>query len=265
MKFKKLFLSLGLATALLAGGCAKQEKQSQPVLNKTQVIKKAQKSFKSGEATQTVILGTDTDKQKVSTKATFGGNPTVFHINYQTTSNGKTQTSEEWADHSNHLYINGQSSWYKAKLDQVTGHTYADLLDSIMHNEMLIDPPAKLTDAYKMKRKGNTYTLTANLKDKKIMQQAVDPVFITDTQSPKQQKVYRQLEKAGKFQSMTVKLVVKNQKMTSFSYHVNLKVGKLMKFTVSQSYNNMGSQDFLKIPTNALNGKPLPKAKPKKK
>ena len=38
-----------------------------------------------------------------------------------------------------------------------------------------------------------------------------------------------------------------------------------MQFSAGQSYGNMGSKDFLKIPTNALNAKPLPKTNKKKK
>ncbi|WEV70748.1 hypothetical protein OZY43_07380 [Lactobacillus sp. ESL0785] len=259
MKFKKIILGLSLVAALIAGGCSKQKKQSQPILTKTQVVQKAEKSFKSGQAKQIVTLGTDTAKQNVMTTATFGGNPTVFHLNYQTEAKGKTQNSEQWADNSGRLYLNGQSSWYQVDIEKLTGHTYADLLDSFMNNKMLMDPPAALTKAYKMSRNGNTYTLTATIDDKKVMQEAVDPVFTTNTQSDQQLKVYHKLEKASKFQNMKVKLVVKNGKMSSFRYLVNMQIGKLMKLNVGQSYGNMGSQDFLKLPSSALNAKPLPK------
>lgn len=69
----------------------------------------------------------------------------------------------------------------------------------------------------------------------------------------------------GKIKGMTAKLVVKNKKMYSFQYLVKVKVNKLMQFSAGQSYGNMGSKDFLKIPTNALNAKPLPKTNKKKK
>ena len=265
MKFKKLILGLSIAAALVAGGCSKPKKQSEPILTKSQVIKCSQKSFKSGQAKQTVTLGTDTSKQVVATTALFGGNPTVFQLNYETQSKGKTQSSQEWVDSANHVYINGQSKWYKADFNKVTGHSYADLLDSFTNNAMLMDPPAVLTKAYKMTRKGHTYTLNAKIKDQQTMKDALDPIFITNTQSPKQKTIYNKLVKMGKIQGMTAKLVVKNKKLYSFQYLVKIKVNKLMHFSAGQSYGNMGKQDFLKIPNNALNAHPLPKADKKKK
>ncbi|MCT6877386.1 MAG: hypothetical protein M3Z39_04120 [Lactobacillus apis] len=265
MKFKKLLMGLSLIAALAAGGCSKQKKQSEPILTKSQVIKCSQKSFKSGQAKQVVTLGTDTSKQIVTTTALFGGNPTVFQLNYQTQAKGKTQSSQEWVDNSNHVYINGSSDWYKADFNKLTGHSYADLLDSIINNSMLMDPPKALTNAYKMTRKGHTYTLKANITDQKTMKDALDPIFTTNTQSPKQKTIYHKLVKMGKIKGMTAKLVVKNKKMYSFQYLVKIRVNKLMQFSAGQSYGNMGSKDFLKIPTNALNAKPLPKTNKKKK
>lgn len=250
-------LSLGVIAALISGGCSKQKKQADPVLTKPQVIKKAQRSFKSGQAKQLVNLKTDTSRQVVASTYTFGGNPTVFHINYQTENKNKTRSSDQWISNTGTLYINGQSKWYKTKLEPITGHSYADLLEAIFNNEMLMNPPKVLTDAYKMTRKGNTYTLKATIKDKKIMKQAAEPIFATNTQSSEQKKIYKQLGKAAKYQNMTVKLVVKNKKMYLFNYTVNMKIGKLMNFSVGQSYGNMGSQDFLKLPNNALNAEPL--------
>ncbi|WEV36831.1 hypothetical protein [Lactobacillus sp. ESL0677] len=259
MKFKKIIIGLSLAAALIVGGCSKKQQKSEPILTKSQVINASQKTFKSGQVKQTVTLGNDTTKQIVITNAAFGGKPTVFHVNYQTQAKGKTQNSEQWADNMNHLYLNGQSAWYKADLAKITGHSYADLVDAVFNNAMLMSPPAALTKAYKMTRKGNTYKLTATINDTKIMQKAVEPIFTTNTQSPQQLKVYRKLEKAGKFQDMTVTLVVKNRKLYSFNYLVNISLGKAMKLSAGQSYGNMGRQDFLKLPSNALNAKPLPK------
>ena len=73
------------------------------------------------------------------------------------------------------------------------------------------------------------------------------------------------MARKSKIQGMTAKLVVKNKKLYSFQYLVKIKVNKLMRFSAGQSYGNMGKQDFLKIPNNALNAHPLPKADKKKK
>ncbi|BDR61094.1 DUF6612 family protein [Lactobacillus xylocopicola] len=265
MKPKKILLGLGLVTALLVSGCSNQQKKTEPVLTKTAVIKRSQKSFKSGQVKQVVDLNTDTSSQSVASIFTFGGEPTIVHLNYETKNKNKSQRAEEWVSNTGTTYINGQSTWYKADLGKMTGHSYADVLDAIFNNEMLMAPPKDLVKAYQMKRKGNTYTLTATLKDKKIMQEAVKPIFLTNTQSPKQTKIYQRLGKEGKFKNMQVKLVVKNGHLLSFKYFVNMRIGKLMTLRTGQVYSNMRSRDFLKIPDNVLNAKPLPKDKQDKK
>lgn len=264
MKFKKILLALSIAVALVTSGCTKQEKQTEPILTKTQVIERSQKTFKSGQAKQIVNLKTDTSSQIVGTTYTFGGNPTVFHINYQTQNKNKTLSLEEWISNTGTMYINGQNTWYKGQLASLTGHSYADLLNSIANNKMLIDPPKELIKSYKMTRKGKTYTLKATIKNKRIMKAAVAPIFRTNTQGVTQLQTFRKLTKVGKFQNMQVKLIVKNKKLKTFSYLVNIKLGKLMRLSAGQSYGNIGSQDFLKIPNNVLNAKPLPKQNKKK-
>lgn len=77
----------------------------------------------------------------------------------------------------NNVYLNGRSSWYKAKLDKLSGHTYAELLEAITNNTTMTDPSPKLVKAFKMKRNKNTYTLTADIKDQKLMKDAADPIL----------------------------------------------------------------------------------------
>ena len=164
----------------------------------------------------------------------------------------------------NNVYLNGRSSWYKAKLDKLSGHTYAELLEAITNNTTMTDPSPKLVKAFKMKRNKNTYTLTADIKDQKLMKDAADPIFGTTGQSAAQEKVFRRVQKYGKYQNMTVKAVVKNKKLTSYNLFINMKLGKLMKVRLGQSYGNFGSHAFLKVPDSALNAKPMPKASTKK-
>ena len=64
---------------------------------------------------------------------------------------------------------------------------------------------------------------------------------------------------------MTVKAVVRNNKLATFNVFVNIKLGKLMTVKVGQSYGNFGSHDFLRVPTSATNAKPLPTVKNNKK
>ena len=95
-KLKKAFIGISLATLFLLGGCSQQKKNTaDPVLTKSQVVQKAKKSFRSGQVIQSVTLGTDTSSQVALASTTFGGESTVYHITNQTTSKGKTRSSED--------------------------------------------------------------------------------------------------------------------------------------------------------------------------
>ena len=72
MKFKRIFIAACLMGALIAGGCSKQQKKSEPVLTKSQVVDQTKKSFKSGEVIQSIRLSTDTSTQIVSANTNFG-------------------------------------------------------------------------------------------------------------------------------------------------------------------------------------------------
>lgn len=265
MKFKKIFIAISLGTALILGGCS-QQKKAEPVLTKNQVVKKTQKSLKSGQVIQSIKLSTDTATQLVSANTNFGGNPTVFHISNQTTSKGKTQTTEEWVNNSNNVYLNGRSTWYKTDYQKLSGHSYAELLDAVINNQTMLNPNSDIVKAFKLKRNKKTYTLTATIKDKTVMKKAADPIFSTTAQSAAQEKIFRRIQKYGKYQNMTIKAVVKNKKMTSYNLFINMKLGKLMKVRLGQSYGNFGgNNDFLKLPDSALNAKPLPKSNSKSK
>lgn len=265
MKFKNLFLGLTVAAALLAGGCSQQKKQkAEPVLTKNEVIQKSQKGFKSGQVIQSLRLSTDTSSQLVVANTTFGGNPTVFHINSQTTANGKTRSSEEWVNQNN-AYLNGSSKWYKADLQKLSGHSYAELLDAITNNKVIFNPDAALKNAYKLKRNKQTYTLTAKTSDPKMMKATADDIVGTIGQSQAQENVFKNIQKYGKYRNMTVTMVVKNKKLYACNIFVNLSLGKLSKVRLGQSFGNFGSHDFLKVPTNALNAEQLPMGEQKKR
>lgn len=264
MKFKKIFLGLTVMMAFLAGGCSQQKKKAEPILTKNQVIEKSQKGFKSGQVIQSLRLSTDTSSQLVIANTTFGGNPTVFHINNQTTAKGKTRSLEQWVSSSNNAYINGSSTWYKADLQKLSGHSYAELLDAITNNKVIFNPDATLKNAYKMKRNKQTYTLTAKTTDPKMMKATADDIVATVGQSPDQEKVFKNIQKYGKYRNMTVTMVVKNKKLFSCNIFVNMTLGKFSKVRLGQSFGNFGKHDFLKIPNNALNAKPLPMVKEKK-
>ena len=110
-----------------------------------------------------------------------------------------------------------------------------------------------------------TYTLTAKSTDQALMKEAAAPIFDTTAQSTNQAKIFSQIKKLGKYQSMNVKAVIKGNKLSTFNVFVNMKLGKLMHVKVGQSYGNFGSHDFLRVPDSATNAKDLPTTNTKKK
>ena len=138
-----------------------------------------------------------------------------------------------------------------------------------MNNHMITNPSDKLVSAYKMKKNKKdgvyTYTLTAKSTDQALMKKTAAPIFDTTAQSTNQAKIFSQIKKLGKYQSMTVKAVIKGNKLSTFNVFVNMKLGKLMHVKVGQSYGNFGSHDFLRVPDSATNAKDLPTTNTKKK
>lgn len=262
MKLKRAFIYVFLTATFLLTGCSQKAKKP-TVLNKTQVVKIMKKNYRSGQVIQSVALSTDTSTQRVIANTSFGGEATVYHINNQTTSQGKTRSSEEWVD-ANNVYLNGQNTWYKANLEKLSGHSYAQLTDAIMNNQLLTNPSDKLVKAYKLKRNKQTYTLTAKITDSAMMKKAAEPIFTTTPQSSQQAKVFKQMQKLGKYKSMNIKGVVKNKKLVLFNVFINMKLGNTMSVKIGQSYGNFGSHDFLKVPTSATNAKDLPTTNSKK-
>lgn len=259
MKSKKIFALLTTGFMLLTLSACHQQpaKKAAPLLTKTEVINKAQRSYKSGQVIQSLRLATDTSSQTVVANTIFGGSPLVFHLVNQTTSKGKTSSSEEWVNAS-HVFLHGKSGWFRANLTQLSGHSYAELADMATNNQLLQNPSAALRKAYHLKRKGQTYTLTATSKNQRLMKQAVSPVIATIGQSSAQEKVFRRIQKYGQYQQVQVKLVMQKKKLVMFNVFVTMKLGKLMKARIGQSFGNFGSHDFLKVPTSALNNQPLP-------
>lgn len=259
MNFKKglILLTAGLMLFGLTACHQQPAKKAAPILTKSEVIKKGESSYKSGQVIQSLRLSTDTSTQTVLANTVFGGNPLVFHLENQTTSKGKSGSTEEWINMS-HVFLHGKNGWFRASLPKLSGHSYAELADMATNNQLLQNPSPALIKAYKMKRKGQTYTLTATSKNKKLMKQAIAPVIATIGQSAAQEKVFRRIQKYGTYQKVQVKLVVQNKKLVGFNVFTNLKLGKLMTARIGQSFGNFGSHDFLKIPTSALNNRPLP-------
>lgn len=256
MKYKKLLLPI-LLLGLILTGCSNQKKEADPVLNKNQVLKLSQKPFTSGQVIQSFTLKTDTSAQTYVANTIFGGeNGTIFHIKTQGQAQKKTRSSEEWVN-MNNVFINGGSAWYKANLEQISGHNYANLVASIMNNQIITDPSNALVKSYKLSRDGQTYTLTATTNDPDSMKTIAENVANTVGETKNQKELFQRILKNGKYQKATVKMVIKDKKLYSCNIFVNMKLGSHMFAKIGQSYGNFGSHNFLKIPASVLDAKPL--------
>lgn len=262
MKICKFWYLLLLLPLLILGGCKNETSKKAPApLTKAEAIKIAGKSFKSGQVIQSLKLSSDTSSQVVIANTIFGGERATFHINNQISSEGKTRHSEIWVN-SNHLYMNGSSTWYKADLEKMTGHTYADVVAAIYNNPILTDP-GQIN--YKFSKKKTLYTLTGKTTNAKLIKSFINSIASSLPQSTNQADVLSRIQKYSKNSALTVELSIRNRKLVGANFFVNAKFGKLMKVRWGQSFGNFGSHDFLKVPTNVLAAKPLPTTKSTKK
>ncbi|MDO4912650.1 MAG: hypothetical protein Q3960_03740 [Lactobacillus sp.] len=254
-KITKLFLIMAACTLLSACG---QKKKATPILTKNQVIKKAQKAAHSGEAIQTFKIKTATSSNYISSDIWYGGNPLVLNIVYQQFNSNGNQSNKTsmWVNSNGIAYIHGQK-WYKTNLVKFTGHNFYDFYNASSQSPMLVDPADSLIKAYKMKRQGQTYTLTATIKDKSILDDALNPILNTASLGTKQQEAFNNFLKKSKFKNITVKLVYKNGQLASFNYTVHYKL-QIYQLELSQQIGNQGKQDMLTMPQETGNAVDLP-------
>lgn len=259
MKVKKLLLLAAAGLVMLtATGCQKQRTES--TLTKSQVIKKAAKPFKSGQLNQYLTLSNGTQSQKLTQATVFGGQNAIFHTSNQLTNGDKQQTIDSWLT-SNQFYINGRNTWYHADSQELLGYTYADMSDTIFNNQLLLDPSASLTKAYKLKHKGSLYTLTATVTDKQTIKDEASAIMGTIGQTAAQTKLFNRLTKAATFQKMTVTTNVQNGKLAGAKISLTGKIGHSMTLNLRQVYGNLGQHEFLKLPQATSDAKALPKEK----
>lgn len=233
---------------LLLSGC---QQPKEKVYSKSQIVKKAAKSHKSGEVIQSLKLSTDTSSQQVIATSYYGGTPQIFHVSTRLVNNNQTKSTNAWISSTNTIYLQGSQKWYKANATTVTGHNYAELQGALTANSLLTAPSKKLIKSYHLKRDGNKYTLKATIKDPELLKAAASPIVTTISIGQKQAQSIKQMMKRAKYQNMKVKLVYQNNKLVTFNYFVYLKIGKTYSLRLGQSHGNFNTHNFLKLPTEA--------------
>lgn len=255
MKIKSAFVILTAAVGLFMTGC---QQQSQPQLNKSQVVKKAQKPFKSGQVKSQMTMDSGAMKESITSTTVFGGKNTVFHTRSHIKMDDSTTGFNSWLAPSG-FYLIGKKGWFKTDSEKAMGYNYSDVQYSIVNNPLIQDPNPALVKAYKMQYnpKKKTYTLTANIKDKKILAQVTKNIMGIMSQSRKQSQNFDTWQDMASFKDMKVKAIVANNKLSSFRVVLDVLLNKQAKLHLDQTYSNFGDYEFLQLPAEAGKAKTL--------
>lgn len=234
-------------------------------------VKRAQKimgrGFKNGMVKQQFQIVTDEPhnkqkQQKIINQVVFGGPNTVMQVLSQTKSGKKTQGFMAWLD-PNNSYLQGRKNvMYTVNYNKLTGHSYADLADTIINNYNITQPDPVIKKTEKIEKKqNNVYELSATLTNKRIMKDTTSKIFQSLPQAPQQAKMLKFMAKQANYQEIIIKADLRGDRMLSYTEQVIAKLGKNNQITVSQQYSNFGGYPNLKLPDEAKSAKPLPKSK----
>lgn len=236
----------------------------------TITVKRARKimgrGFKNGLVKQQLRIVTDLPHnkektQKIINQIAFGGPDTVAQVISQTKTGKKLQGFGVWLD-PNNSYIQGKkNTYYKVNYQKLTGHSYADLMDTILNNYNITQPDPIIKKAQKIEKKNNgVYELSATLTNKKIMKETTNRIFQSLSQAPGQEQMLKFMAKHANYQEVILKANLRGDSMISYSEEVIAKLGKNNQITVSQNYSNFGGYSNLKLPSETKGAKTLPKS-----
>lgn len=237
----------------------------------TITIKRARKimnrGFKNGLVKQQLKIVTDQphNKQKTQTitnQIAFGGENTVMQVISQTKSGKKIQGFGVWLD-PNNSYIQGKKGiYYKVNYQKLTGHSYADMMDTIINNYNITQPDQAIKKVQKIEKKNNhVYELSATLTNKRIMKETTNKIFQSLGQAPAQAQMLKYMAKQANYQEIIIRANLRGDRLIDYTEQVIAKLGKNNQITISQHYSNFGGYPNLKLPDGVQNAKPLPRTK----
>ncbi|WEV39642.1 hypothetical protein [Lactobacillus sp. ESL0681] len=255
MKFKKLIIAalatLGLTSIALTS--------SQPVaaaLSKNKVIKIAKKDLSkvtSAKANINLKLKYNKNTANFQTTGIFGGNPMVIHLISSSNSqadNGKTTNNNvnQWIDSAqNQSYTLQDNAWEPKALTQTEQQQFAQIKNIPKKLGSNANFTKQLTKQAKVKHTGSTYTLTANITNQKIAKQLITSFAKGLNLNDKQ------LAKSLKVQKVNVKMIIKQQKLTSCQLQAKATYNKSLALNLKADLTKLGAYNQLTIPSNIIN------------
>lgn len=233
-------------------------------ITKKQALQIMAKGYKSGQVTQKFEMTNDVKgkevNQLIQNQVIFGGQPMVMQINNQTKAGKKGRAIGGFLDQDT-IYLAGKNNKnYKTSYKNMTGHTYADLIDTLINNYNITNPDKALTNAESLENNNSTYVLAGQITNQKLMKQTADKIVRTLPMAKQQGLVLTTLLRYSKFKQMTVKTKFKDKQMVSYNETVIAILPNKAQINISQSYNNFNRFNNIKLPDTITKAKPLPKS-----
>ncbi|WEV70749.1 hypothetical protein OZY43_07385 [Lactobacillus sp. ESL0785] len=254
MKFKKILIAFILASGL---GISLNQPQTTAAMTKHQVItniKKDIKTIHSGQLKQNIVAHYSGLNEAITSTAAFTNRPLLIHVNNQTLYNNKTTQTDEWLEPATkRLYTRSNNQWYYKKLP-ANYQTAANSLSSKAISKPLQQFINQSSKTAKLKKHGKTYTLSANIADKKWFIKTISNLLTTKLNKTQLKDVKKHL----KFKKIHVVLTVKGKKLIAAKAKVNLTYAKVLKATINENLSQIGNFNNLTLPSAVKNAAKLP-------
>lgn len=257
-----------LLTSMILAGCGNPKtynnKPAQPrktIMTKKAAIKIMKKPFTSASVEQKMVMTNNTKKknnqQIVINQVVFGGEPTVMQVLNRVKAGKQNRAIMGWLD-GNHSYLVGnKNKYYKVDFDKLTGHNYADILDSVMNNYNITNPDNALTKELTVESKPKFYQIGGSTANKKLMKDTAKRILTIMPQEKAQALVFKNINRSAKFEQMTVTGQIRGDRLQGYKEKLIGEIGKNITLEITETYKNFNQYSEIKLPDEAANAKPL--------
>lgn len=257
-----------LLTSMTLFGCGNPKtynnKPAQPrktAMTKNAAIKIMKKPFTSASVEQKMVMTNSTkkknNKQIVTNQVVFGGEPTVMQVLNRVKAGKQNRAIMGWLD-GNHSYLVGnKNKYYKVDFDKLTGHNYADILDSVMNNYNITNPDKALSKELTVESKPKFYQIGGSTANKELMKGTAKRILAIMPQEKAQAIVFRNINRSAKFEQMEVTGQIRGDRLQGYKEKLIGKIGKNITLEITETYKNFNQYSGIKLPDEVANAKPL--------
>ena len=267
--FRRSLAACGLLlTSVILAGCGNPKtynnKPAQPrktAMTKNAAIKIMKKPFTSASVEQKMVMTNSTkkknNKQIVTNQVVFGGEPTVMQVLNRVKAGKQNRAIMGWLD-GNHSYLVGnKNKYYKVDFDKLTGHNYADILDSVMNNYNITNPDKALTKELTVESKLKFYQIGGSTANKELMEGTAKRILTIMPQEKAQALVFKNINRSAKFEQMTVTGQIRGDRLQGYKEKLIGKIGKNITLEITETYKNFNQYSGIKMPDGVADAKPL--------